>query len=39
MARLAPRLAEETGMDVLSSPRLGVEELARVLAERAAVRT
>jgi Asp/Glu/hydantoin racemase len=38
MARLAPRLAEETGMDVLSSPRMGVEELARVLAERAAVR-
>ena len=34
MARLAPRLAEETGMGVLSSPRMGVNELARVLAER-----
>lgn len=32
MARLAPRLAEETGRPVLSSPRLGVERLKSVLA-------
>lgn len=31
MARLAPRLAEETGLPVLSSPRLGVERLKHVL--------
>jgi Asp/Glu/hydantoin racemase len=36
MARLAPRLASETGHEVLSSPRLGVQELARVLSERVA---
>ena len=28
MARLAPRLAKETGIPVLASPRLGVEDLA-----------
>lgn len=28
MARLAPRLSEETGIPVLASPRLGVEDLA-----------
>ena len=31
MARLAPRLADETGVPVLSSPRLGVERLKQVL--------
>jgi Asp/Glu/hydantoin racemase len=32
MARLAPRLSEETGIPVLASPRMGVEDLAsRVL--------
>ena len=31
MARLAPRLAEETGRPVLSSPRIGVERLKQVL--------
>jgi len=31
MARLAPRLSTETGLPVLSSPRLGVEHLKRVL--------
>jgi Asp/Glu/hydantoin racemase len=31
MARLATRLSEETGIPVLSSPRLGVEQLKRVL--------
>lgn len=31
MARLAPRLQEETGRPVLSSPRLGVERLKAVL--------
>ena len=31
MARLAPRLADETGIPVLSSPRLGVERLKQVL--------
>jgi Asp/Glu/hydantoin racemase len=36
MARLAPRLAEQTGMDVLASPRMGIQEVARVLAERGA---
>jgi Asp/Glu/hydantoin racemase len=39
MARLAPRLASESGHEVLASPRLGVQELARVLAERAVSRT
>jgi Asp/Glu/hydantoin racemase len=34
MARLAPRLAEETGVPVLASPRLGIEDVARVLATR-----
>jgi Asp/Glu/hydantoin racemase len=34
MARLAPRLAEETGMPVLASPRTGVQEVARVLSEQ-----
>lgn len=33
MARLAPTLAEATGIPVLSSPRLGVEQLARVIRE------
>jgi Asp/Glu/hydantoin racemase len=32
MARLAPRLADETGMEVLASPRTGIEEVARMLA-------
>jgi Asp/Glu/hydantoin racemase len=36
MARLAPRLAEQTGMDVLASPRMGIQEVARVLAEQGA---
>lgn len=31
MTRLADNLAEETGLTVLSSPRLGVEDLARVI--------
>lgn len=31
MARLAPRLAEETGLPVLSSPRLGVAQLRETL--------
>lgn len=31
MARLAPRLAQETGRPVLSSPRIGVERLKQVL--------
>lgn len=34
MARLAPRLTEETGLPVLASPRLGVEEVAAVLVAR-----
>ncbi len=38
MARLAPRVAEETGLEVLASPRLGVQEVARLVAERAATR-
>jgi len=33
MARLAPRLAETTGLPVLSSPRSGVEQLAQVIRE------
>jgi len=37
MARLAPRLAEETGVPVLASPRLGIEDVARVLATRVGV--
>lgn len=37
MARLAPRLADETGIEVLSSPRLGIQEVARLLDERRAV--
>lgn len=31
MARLAPRISAEVGVPVLSSPRLGVEHLKRVL--------
>jgi Asp/Glu/hydantoin racemase len=31
MSRLAPRLAEETGMQVLSSPRLAVEYVKSLL--------
>ncbi len=34
MARLAPRLADETGIPVLSSPRLGIERLKQVLDSR-----
>jgi len=34
MARLAPRLADETGRPVLSSPRSGVMDVARLLASR-----
>jgi Asp/Glu/hydantoin racemase len=33
MARLAPRLAGETGMEVMASPRMGIQEVARLLAE------
>ena len=33
MSRLAPRLAEETGKDVLSSPRLAVEYVKSALAK------
>ena len=33
MARLAPRVTAETGLPVLSSPRLGVEYLKRVLEQ------
>ena len=33
MARLAPRLASETGMDVLASPRTGIQDVARHLAQ------
>lgn len=33
MARLAPRLSQETGLPVLSSPRLGVERLRQVLEQ------
>jgi Asp/Glu/hydantoin racemase len=33
MARLAPRLQQETGITVLSSPRLGVEWLKQVLGD------
>lgn len=33
MTRLAPRIEEGIGLPVLSSPRLGVEDLARVLTE------
>jgi Asp/Glu/hydantoin racemase len=33
MGRLSPSLAEATGIPVLSSPRLGVEQLARVIRE------
>ena len=35
MTRLAPRLAQETGLEVLSSPRMGIEHLGRVLAGQA----
>lgn len=31
MARLAPRLSKETGLPVLSSPRLGVERVKKIL--------
>ncbi|MGI8866719.1 MAG: aspartate/glutamate racemase family protein, partial [Rubrobacteraceae bacterium] len=31
MTRLAPRLKEETSLEVLSSPRLGVEYVKQVL--------
>jgi Asp/Glu/hydantoin racemase len=34
MARLAPRLADETRVEVLASPRMGIQDVARVLAER-----
>jgi Asp/Glu/hydantoin racemase len=37
MAPLAARLANETGMEVLASPRMGIQEVARVLAERVQV--
>ncbi len=33
MARMAPRLAEETGLEVLTSPRLGVEYVERALSK------
>lgn len=36
MNRLAPRLQELTGLPVLSSPRSGVENLARIVREHAA---
>jgi Asp/Glu/hydantoin racemase len=36
MARLEARISAETGMNVLASPRRGVEELVRVLSEPAA---
>ncbi len=36
MNRLADRLAVETGLPVLTSPRSGVENLARILAEQTA---
>ena len=32
MARLAPRLAEETGLEVMTSPRLGVEYVKQTLS-------
>ena len=35
MTRLAPRLEEETGLEVLSSPRLGVEYVRQVLQSHA----
>lgn len=39
MARMGPRLATETGMEVLASPRMGIQEVARMLAERVGVPT
>ncbi len=36
MNRLAPRLEEQTGLTVLSSPRSGVENLARIVREQTA---
>lgn len=36
MNRLAPRLQEQTGLTVLTSPRSGVENLARIVREHAA---
>ncbi len=35
MTRLAPMLAQETGLEVLSSPRMGIEHLGRVLSGQA----
>jgi len=34
MTRLAPQLAQATGLEVLSSPRMGIEHLGQVLAGR-----
>lgn len=36
MNRLAPRLEEQTGLTVLTSPRSGIENLARIVRERTA---
>jgi Asp/Glu/hydantoin racemase len=38
VARLALRLADETGIEVLASPRTGIQEVARILAERVPIR-